>query len=265
MPSSSWLISEFTPQGEDFFVGVGPVTVTMPEVPLYLHDPTAALSFLDAFRVELENATGNPGDIVVTLQRNRLVRIDIPGLDAIDWGAATDIRDALGFAGNLASAASHTATLVSPYLWCPGMTEISDMRLGRTGIPVYDVQSGGGGGFVKPIKTRSQYRVNATLEWRHVANSRVWTTSEPDALVGGEHYAFWHTVMLPGLQFCHYRGLNNDEASTTSVGLSAGSRVGPYAWAPKSGDQEYPYDRSIAHVEHRNNIKIPVTQVSELS
>lgn len=262
MPASSWLIGAITPQGESFQVddGLGlPVDITIPSTEVYLHDPTSALSLLDAIAAELATALGGPA--TVTLHRDRLIRIDLPTVADILWGSATDIRDALGFSADCTGDSTYTADNPSPHSWCPGLTELSEARLGREGIPVYDTQIGGGGSFELPVRTRSNYRVLNTLEWRNVHNGRVWVDG-----TGGEHYAFWQTVLLPGTRFVHYRGLTNDESSSAELTLTSGARVGPYITAERSGDDiRYEYERSIVNVESRNNVKHRVRRVQEIS
>ncbi len=116
--------------------------------------------------------------------------------------------------------------------------------------------------------TTSNFRVNNVLSWRSVINTlaagRVWALSEPDDLTGGEYFAFWHAVLLVGGQFTHYRALENDESSTDALTMTSNNRRGPYHWAAKSGDVEFPYSRTIDNVEARSDVSIPVTQVTEL-
>jgi hypothetical protein len=269
MPASSWLIGEFTPSGTTLACddGVNPIDVVIPQGARYIDDTTNSLSLIYQLAQEIDALLGAPGTTTIILQRDRHIRINTPGTPlAIDWTGNTDLRDALGFTINLAGAASHTAPNVSPFIWAPGLTEISSARLGRVGTPVYDTQSGGGGTFVKPVVTTSQYRVINDLEWRSVHNGvrvggpapRVWYQE-----IGGEHFAFWREVLHPGGQFAHYRGVDNDENSTAAVALA--NRVGPYVWRRPSGDVRYDYDRTIQHVEARCDVKLPVVQVSELS
>lgn len=273
MPLSSWLFGEITPAGTSLECddGVNPISVPIPQGARYLHDDTALRSLIDQLALEIDGLIGSPSTTAIIVQRDRHIRIDVPdspGNFSVDWTGNEDLRDALGFAANLSGATSYTAPNVSPYLWCPGLTEISKARLGRQGVPVYDTQIGGGGSFTKPVMTTSQYRVNNKLSWRNVINTladgRVWALSEPDDLVGGEHFAFWHAVLLVGGQFTHYRATENDETSTADVGLSSVNRRGPYAWAVRSGDVEYDYDRAIQNVEARSDVAIDVTQVTEL-
>jgi len=245
---------------------VTPVNVGLPQ-DRYLHDDTDALSFLWQLARGIDDQIGSPGTTTITLQRNRRIRIDVPssvGLFTITWGANTDVRDALGFTGNLSGDRTYTATGISNRLWCPGLTEISDARLGRQGTPHYDTQVGGGGSFVKPVMTTHNYRIKNSLEWRNVINtaaaSRVWSTE-----IGGEYYAFWRDVMVTGGQWTHYRATDNDESSIVNVGLSSANRRGPYVWIPRSGAVQFDYNRSISNVEARSDVKITCMQVAELS
>lgn len=263
MPASSWLIGT-VPTGVEETIQVecpagsnGGVDVAVPASALYLHDSSGARSWLSTFAAATLLANDDLTTFSFTLQRNRLIRIDADVAVGLNLG---NLGVLLGFDTDPdGSSDTYTADRPSPLLWVPGLTEISEARLGRAGIPVYDAQQGGGGSFDLPVTTLHSYRVRNVLEWHNVINSRVWLNE-----TGGEHFAFWREVLVPGRQFAHYRGLNNDEASTVSVGLSSPSRLGPYVWMPQSGRVEYEYDRSIKNVEARNNVRLPVTQVSEL-
>lgn len=262
MPASSWLIGT-VPTGLDELVieapsgSNGQVAVPHPTGPLYLHDSTGSRSFLTQLSAAILAANDDISTCIWTLQRNRLLRVDFDVTVSINWG---DLAPYLGFDNDVTSSDTYTADRPSTLLWVPGLTEISSARLGRPGTPTYDSQQGGGGSYSLPVTTSHNFRVPNDLEWRNVANSRVWLNE-----LGGEHYAFWQSTLLPGHRFAHYRGLVNDESSATSVGLTGGSRVGPYVWRRPPNGAAYDYTRAIDNVESRNNVRLPAVQVLEIS
>jgi hypothetical protein len=267
MPLSSWLIGTVESDVADTITitvagGTGAVGVVVPAGPLYLQDSNSALSYASALATAINTQCVDITACSIRLLENRCIQIvfTAAGNVTVNWGSNTDLRDILGFTGTLSGATSYTATLISSRIWVPGLTEIGRARLGRVGVPVQDTQVGGGGGATRPAMTTHNRRETNALEWRAVDNARVWVTE-----AGGEHIAFWTDVLTEGRQFLHFRATNEDATSTTAITLTSGNRLGPYHWNPPSGAVEYDYDRSIQHVEKRNNVKIPVVVVRELT
>lgn len=78
-------------------------------------------TLLTAFATALSTATGDTVTVTGSFGETGtgLVTISSTANLAINWGAATDLRDLLGFAGNLSAATSHVGTKVMQGVWLP--------------------------------------------------------------------------------------------------------------------------------------------------
>lgn len=237
----------------------GPIreTKTVAAGDYYLDDSQAGKSLLSQVAAAiLSHSVVSAVELYVG--RDRKVHLaTTPGVK-IEWDD-TLLRDLLGWSTDLATsyATSYDAPLISPLLWSPGKTEISDSRLGTQGTPVYDSHVTWGAGTSAPIVTQHNVAYENSFVWRYVANARSWTTSD----LGGEYKAFWEYVIRKGWRFKLYRDLTDDPSSTTE--LSWSGALGPYSIRPGRGDIAYDHVREIANYEAFAKITLPVRLVSD--
>lgn len=95
---------------------VGGVTKTVPAGTYYMSSPgSGARDFLDEVALQF-----GASSVVGSFSENGtgLVTISFSGATAIDW-IDTELRDLLGFTGNLAAAAAHVSTQSARNIWLP--------------------------------------------------------------------------------------------------------------------------------------------------
>lgn len=153
--------------------GGGPVTVTIPAGSYWASDmPTQLQS-------AIENVSINAWDCTIANGESGtgLVTIDVPGTASITW-TDTDLRDVLGFTGNLSGAGSYTGTWGARGMWMPDSPLVSPYTAGDAGH-----WEGG------PVQTISPLGVTKTItrptrvkcgpfRWTHVSLARARQYSE---------------------------------------------------------------------------------------
>ncbi len=259
MPLSSWLIGEVLGDGSVFTTNGGGGGDYDTDVPsgLYLYDTTSALSWLTTLASAVQADNPDLSAVSFTLTRGGYVHLQFDDTTDVTMSAA--VAEILGFTSTtLTGDDEYFADNQSTHLWVPMRTEVSDMRLGTSGAPVYDAQYSMGGGQQRPKVTVHNSHRKATLGWRSVANRFVWLMDE----TGGTYFAFWRNVLMPGRQFTHYRGVTTVEGDTADASLV--NRVGPYCHTPPGGRVEFPYSRVVKNVEHVHDIDLPCVLVNEL-
>lgn len=239
--------------------------------PYYLYHDDAVLSLLDHLALVLTSHPQSP-TIALYITTGGLVRLDVSGVPSpfnITWGTATDLRDLLGFTGNLSGALTYTATNPSPLLWIPRRTEIADARLGTLGDPVYDTAVGMTAGTGAPIATQHNVRLENAFQWRHVVNHpdvaelvRSTTGSQ-----NGKWYTFHEQVVRRFARFFVYRGIEFTSGGTTAMTISTALpyALGPYCWRTNPGTIRYDAPREEAMRESYIHISLPVVLVDEYS
>jgi hypothetical protein len=112
---SAWFIGSIVLREQAFTVNG--VLVVVAAGTYYLSDPTAGLSLLAAVQAAmLPQAAG----ATAVLLGSGKVRLAGAGAFSITWGAATLLRDLLGYTGNLAASTSYTAPGKSALFFSPG-------------------------------------------------------------------------------------------------------------------------------------------------
>ena len=130
---SAWFIGSVTIAAQTFTVNG--VAVVVPAGTYYLSDPTAGLSLLAATAAAMVPQAA--GATAVLLGSGKC-RLTATGNFTVTWGTATTLRDLLGFTGNLAAAATYTASLYSDLWWSPGKPALFALSpLGITGQTRY--------------------------------------------------------------------------------------------------------------------------------
>lgn len=256
MPTTAWIIGSIAdlPANDVTFNASAQVVATGD---YYLYDATNALSLL--YQVQQAMTAAGVADAAVVLTKARKVKLSSSGAFSVTWDD-TQLRDLLGFTGNLAAATSHVATNVSPLLWSPARTEDTPMApLGTHGHEVF-------GTFVTVSSldgtteaTQHGSRTFNRFQFKHVNTERVWTTSEAN----GEYRVWWENVGSRMARWKLYREVAEDTASTAAVSL--GSPLGPYVVTVERKAVDWSYDRSrgFEWTDARADIDIPCHLVPE--
>lgn len=251
-----WLIGSTEIAAQTVTIDGSDETITAGEY--YLYHATAP-SLLD----EMVDAMTSAGVVAPAAEilENRKVKLSSSGTFTVTWPADNILRNYLGFTGNLAAASSYTATNISPLLWSPGRTESPTMsRVGLNGRTVYNTTIGVGDDGT-PCATTHGSRVYNEFWWKNIAGDRYQTSSA----AGGEFETFKGEVLVKQYAFGLYRGIDEDDASTTAV--TFGSPLGPYAFRPsgRSPDVAGERSRGFALADSRWDVTVPVYVRTEVS
>jgi hypothetical protein len=186
---------------------------TVPAGPYYLTHATATTSLLAALLAAMTEAS--VAAPVVTILENRRVRLSSSGVFTVTW-TSTQLRDLLGFTGNLAGASSYTATNISPLLWSPGFPVTRQTLPDAVGYDVEDAEIR-----VSADGTEQEVDFHAThvwdeWEWDAVVAERY---DAPTGAAGGTWIGFRRAVLVPGYRFQLYEIVVEDSSSTSVVTL----------------------------------------------
>jgi hypothetical protein len=250
--SSAWLIATKTLGAQDVTVNASPQVIAADE--RYLYNATNSLSWLNALQAAMLAAGVTTPSVFLT--RARKVRITAGSSYTITW-TDTELRDLLGFTGNLSSASSHTADNVSPALWSPGYEALPTSPYGTDGYDIPDtlVLSSPSG-----LTTTMVTHFTAThqeLAWDVIPQARVWTSSE----AGGEYKRLWSDYLIAGERVTHYQSVNEDETATTTA-ATLGTGLGPYKL--RSINPQW-FSRRLDPTDRLWRITLDLIKVSELT
>jgi len=107
---------------------------------------------------------------------------------AINWGSATDLRDLLGFTGNLSGSASYTSTNHARGVWlpdCPMAAKYGPNDDGHTKTDRTESQGPRGGSSALVFQSRV---ILPLVRWSHVTRARARVAGES---VTGESFERW--------------------------------------------------------------------------
>jgi hypothetical protein len=193
-------------------------------------------------------STGRTGTGLVTISMST-------GTFAITW-VSTNLRDALGFAGNISATASSTATIIAKGLWfpdCPITIENGDPA--RAPEMTDTTSTRGPTGRVIGYSSNCFYQHKA-IGYSHVAQARVFEGAATAAgYAVGSSWQQWlrdtqwargHAWFSPCSAFLLYW----ENAGTESiVGADLNSGAGPtYGWA---------FDPPLSDLDHVSNASAP--------
>jgi len=219
----------------------------------YLYDATDSRSLL----AQLEDAMTSAGVTTpsVFMGQDGKVHITAGSSFTVTW-SSTDLRDALGFTGNITSTTSASAQNWSTLFWSPTyrlqtMTPQGIAYNRRPDTVIVASRTG------KTSQAVSNHEVQAQMFTASaVPIARVWTTSATG--LPGE-YRYWHdTVFEPGYAFKVY-DVTEDTASSSSQSMS--TVVGPYKAASLNHDW---YNRFIRNADIATDIELEVKVVTDL-
>lgn len=231
---SGWFIGSRTIAVQSFQINGNAVSV--PAGTYYLTDPTAALSLLE--QVITAMGVGLLFAPTAVLLGSGKVRLTAAGAFTVAWGTATELRDLLGFSGDLGSAASHTATLKSPLWWSPGKPALFGLTpLGVTGAARYILSQSMSAYSGRAESTSHGTRQYQRFIFEKVDSERMLT---PSAL-GGEYGTWFEAVAVRSARFKMYKDAVEDSGSTSA--FTYDTVHGPYV-LPLGGAAEWAYQRS---------------------
>lgn len=259
MTATSWLIGSDLAVPADSFdvVATTTETKTVTAGKYYLYDATTGISLLTHVAGLIQghaNVTTCTGAIL----ENRKVKLTGSGSFDVTW-TDTNVRDMLGFTGNLSGASSYTATNISPLFWSPLRTESPQLApLGVDGVGVHDTHWAQSATTVITATTNNSWRENS-FSWRYVAISRMWTSSE----AGGEYYTFYDRVLRRAAPFKLYRNVEEDTSGGDAATLA--TVLGPYKMKPQGGDTKLKYRREFQNQDLRSPVELDCVKVTEIS
>lgn len=249
---STWLIGSIYLLDQRFEVDA--VTTTQFNGPYYLRSATSALSMIDAIAARIVVAVG--GTCVITLRRNRCVRIVFNTARTVTWGTATILRDLLGFTGDLASGTTHDAPNVSPLLWSPGYMGTPSTIAGVEGytVPHQAVTKSADGSQV--YCTHYGDEIWQELAWTHIIPDRLRVAAGTG---GGTFQEFYEQCALLRERFLWHQEIDELDGSTSAATLD--TALGPYVLRPEFDGNWY--RRNVPFAEVSSPLDLPMHRVDE--
>lgn len=179
-------------------------------------------SLCTAFATALSTATTDTVTVTPSFGESGtgLVTIASTANLAINWGAATDLRDLLGFTGNLAAATSHVGTLSCQGAWLPNCV-LAHAR-GSSDAGIYEAvmpQTVSPTGSVKTLSGSIRVRL-PPITWSHVPKAYALRSSDSSgATMSFERW--WYQTQYGGLAYFRPGAVVNvytDAATPTLLG-----------------------------------------------
>jgi hypothetical protein len=196
----------------------------------YLYDATASFSCI-ALMQNLMTAGGLAG-VNAYLQKNGYVYIEANAVFTVSWGVTANLRDILGFEGNLSGAASYTATLKSPLLWMPGKPETPmGQRLAHVGHKVHTMYQSVSAYTGRAESVSHGTRTYARYMFPMVDTELVVTTAN----AGGTFGRWWDEVAVTSARWKLYRDVIEGPSNTSSALTVLDEPLGPYVVSGQGG------------------------------
>jgi hypothetical protein len=258
-----WLVSSRVLATQSLTIDGGAEDVTFANGGAYLLHTTAALDICARLTAALTAAGVTTPSVFVT--EARYVRITAGATFTLNWGAATNFRDLLGFTGNLAAAASYTAPNRSPLLYSAGKIWRPELApLGAHGQPVSDITATFGPNGRQVVREEGEASVVQRFSAQHIALDRYW--SAPPAVTLGDLRYFWASELLTNQRFVVLRRVSEGTSTTTSASYGSSPVIGPYRADLSDKDmRRFQFDRSSGfdRVEAYYDYRLPVVQCDE--
>lgn len=232
--TTAWVIGSIKNIDLDVTISGSPQNVSGSR---YLYYPGGgSLSLLSAM-ISAMSSAGLAGPAAV-LTQDRRVKLSAAGVFTVTW-TDSELRDLLGFTGNLAGASTYTATNPSPLLWSPAKPLVPELSPWNTlgndrPLAYFTMSPSDGSTCVVSHGTRTDQRWSAS----HVAMDRVHTASE----LGGEWRTFFLECAAKGYRFHVYPEVTEETGSTTTAAPTG--NLGPYVFVPDGRAPIWPFRRS---------------------
>lgn len=251
--SSAWFVGSIglTAQAPTIDASVATVVAAT----YYLRHTTAARSLIDTFATAVVAAVG--GTCTVQVTRSRRVLITFNTSRSITWGAATQLRDLLGFTGDRASATTQLADGVSPLLWSPGYLGTPQTIADVNGYSVdhkAEYKSDDGTQAVTYFYSSETWQ---DVDWTHIDPNRMRVSSGTG---GGTFHEFYEQSAKLGARLFWYPSITEDDTDTSTAVTWTTAR-GPYRLRAGFGGDWY--RRNVQFAEVSSSLSLPLHQLSE--
>lgn len=250
---SAWLIGSITMPASTLTVDAD--LFAWPADSYYLVSSTSALSMIDFLAARIVANVG--GTCVITITRGRTIRIVFDTPRTVTWGAATQLRDLLGFTTDLGSATTHDAPNVSPLLWSPGYLATPKTIEGVDGytVPHQAITKSADG--TQVYCTHYGQETWQDLSWSHIIPERMRVDDSTNG--GGTFHEFFEQCALLRARFLYHQEVDELDGSTTTATLDTAR--GPYVLRPEfDGDW---YRRNVPNAEVSSPLDLPIHLVDE--
>jgi len=224
---TDWIVSSREWTTETPTIEGSPAPVTAPAGALYLIHPTTTLDMLQRLLVAMAGA--GVLDPFAFVTEDRHVRLTSSATFTIVWGAATTLRDLLGFTGDLAGSAAYTAPLRSTLLWSPAKRFTPELApLDTHGAPVFDMSATFGPQGFSTVRIEGSPTTKQTYTARHVAIERYWDKPSKPGCGPGEYACFWFAELASNQKWILMREVIEGASATNSAQYSGKIGLGPY-------------------------------------
>lgn len=262
---SDWCVAGRLLSSATLSIDANLVAVSFPNGGAYLVHPTASLSILDRFVQAMTDAgVVNPAAYVTEAG---YVRLTSDNVFTVSWGAATVIRDLLGFSANLSGSAAYTAPARSTLLWSPGKRFTPELApLDAHGQQVLDISSTIGAQGRQTVRREGDATVVQRFSARHVFKARYFAS--PPSYGPGEFVHFWENELTTSAHFIVLREVIEGSSVTASADYSTSIALGPYVCDMSNSDMaRTPFARSTGfeRVECYYDVGFPVVVTEEFA
>jgi hypothetical protein len=251
--TSAWMMGSITMPASSLTVDAS--GFAWPAGSYYLRSSTLAQSMCDFLASRIVANVG--GTCTVEITRSRRVLFTFNVARSITWGAATQLRNLLGFTGDRGAAVTQLAESVSPLLFSPGYLATPHTIIGVDGYSVDHkaVYKSDDGQQAYTYYYGSE--VWQDLDWAHIDPARMRVATGTG---GGTFHEFFEQVAKLGARFAHYESVIEDDADTTTAAVYGTAR-GPYRLRPEfDGDW---YRRNVAYAEISSPLSLPLHKLAE--
>lgn len=260
MPASSWLVGSI--YLDAFTFEVNGVNKNVSAGYYYLRHATASLSLIDTLLTQVQTEAAG-ADWYVT--EGRTVRLEPQAAQnvAIDWLSATNVRNLLGYTGNMASQDTpYDAANVSPLLWSPGYVAIPATVLGTAGYVTNDLSIMVSADGTDALTDFHYSQVWQDLSWTHVDAARMRV--DDGSTGGGTFHQFHEQCAKLGYSIRYYEQIDEADASTTAVTWddTTANSHGPFRL--RRVDPRW-YARVVSNADLYSPLDLSLMQVSEYS
>lgn len=266
MARTDWLVSSRESWADQTItIDASVEVITAPLGGLYLLHVVADLSMIHQLYLALVAA--GVAAPTVTITKSRRVRITSSGTFAITWGSGTELRDLLGFDGDLSGAAEYVAESRSTLLWSGG--KIGSPRkapLDATGSPSFDGSVTLGPTGIMTVRQEGDPTVTEIYDWKRTPKARFFASPLTGA-VPGDWRHFWQYEQITARKIAVLRKVSEgDDDDDTDADYSASYVLGPYV-ADLSGRDALTFKmtRSLPTIEKYYDVEWPAIVCAEFS
>lgn len=258
--TSAWFLGAITIPQQTFDVddGGGNDSVVVAAGTYYLYHTTGALSLLAAVADAIDASASTINVDGATLRRSRHVNLLFDAAASVTWGSASQLRDLLGYTGDLSSGTTHLAPNVSPLLWSPGYLATPKTI---AGVPGYSVDHKSRYKSDDGSRSETEWYGEETwqdLAWTHIIPERLRVASGTG---GGTFHEFYEQCAKLGYPFQYHEEVDEDE-DDTATDATLSTSMGPHKLRGDTGDW---YRRNQSNAELSSPLELELHIVDEVS